>query len=147
MGAHGSQARDKNPNWKGGRVVDNRGYVLVRVGIGHHLADVRGYAYEHRLEAEKKLGRRLKKGEQVHHKKSRADNSDGDIDVKESRWHHAVEHRKRSDLRLPGQRNPSISCACGCGERFRKFDDQNRPRAFVSGHNKGRQGQWASKQT
>ncbi len=57
----------RNPFWKGGRSVASNGYVLVRVGIGHHLADVRGYAYEHRVEAEKKIGRRLRRGEQVHH--------------------------------------------------------------------------------
>jgi hypothetical protein len=31
----------RNPNWKGGRLVASNGYVLVRVGVGHHLADVR----------------------------------------------------------------------------------------------------------
>lgn len=56
-------------------VVDPRGYVLVYVGKKHHLADVRGYAYQHRLEAEKQLGRRLRKGEEVHHKRSTSDNS------------------------------------------------------------------------
>lgn len=38
-----------NPNWRGGRSVASNGYMLVRAGVGHHLADVRGYAYEHRL--------------------------------------------------------------------------------------------------
>lgn len=56
-----------NSQWKGGRVIASNGYVLIRVGTDHHLADVRGYAYEHRLVAEKKMGRRLRKGEQVHH--------------------------------------------------------------------------------
>jgi len=125
----------ENPNWRGGRIVDPRGYVLIRVGVGHHLADVRGYAYEHRLEAENKVGRRLKRGEEIHHKKTRTDNGHSDIEVAKSRAHHFVFHRKRTDLRLPGQRNPVISCECGCGERFRKFDDTNRPRRFVSGHN------------
>lgn len=43
--------------WKGGRSIASNGYVLVRVGKKHHLADVRGYAYEHRIVAEQKLGR------------------------------------------------------------------------------------------
>lgn len=51
-----------NPNWRGGRSVTEHGYVIIHVGIKHHLADVRGYAYEHRLVAEKKVGRRLRKG-------------------------------------------------------------------------------------
>ena len=47
----------RHPNFKGGAITDPRGYKLVFVGKKHHLADVRGYAYEHRLLAEKKLGR------------------------------------------------------------------------------------------
>ena len=62
-----AQVRYKNPNWKGGRTVTEHGYVLIKVGVGHHLADVRGYAYEHRLKAEVKLGRRLSPSEIVHH--------------------------------------------------------------------------------
>lgn len=57
----------KNGIWKGGRSVASNGYVLVRVGVEHHLADVRGYAYEHRLVAEEKIGRRLRDDEHVHH--------------------------------------------------------------------------------
>ena len=34
-----------NPDAK--RIIASNGYVLIRVGRGHHLADVRGYAYEH----------------------------------------------------------------------------------------------------
>lgn len=57
-----------NSNWRGGKTISSHGYVLVRVGIKHHLADVRGYAYEHRVIAEQKIGRKLKQGEIVHHK-------------------------------------------------------------------------------
>lgn len=56
--------RERNGNWRGGRVVDPRGYVLIRVGVGHPLADVRGYAYEHRLIAAKNAS---VIGKQVHH--------------------------------------------------------------------------------
>jgi hypothetical protein len=35
----------RNPNWRGGRSLASNGYVLIRVGVGPHLADVRGYAY------------------------------------------------------------------------------------------------------
>ena len=51
----------KNGMWKGGRSVASNGYVLIRVGMDHHLADVRGYAYEHRLVAEKKIRRTRKR--------------------------------------------------------------------------------------
>lgn len=129
------QSGPNNHNWKGGRIIEPRGYVLVRVGKNHHLADVRGYAYEHRLVAEKKLGRRLRKGEEIHHKKANGDNAPSDIDVKKSRAHHFVEHRTRTDLKHPDEPNPRVLCECGCGSVFPKFDRQNRPRRFVSGHN------------
>ena len=129
----------KNGMWKGGRVVASNGYVLVRVGVGHHLADVRGYAYEHRLVAEQKLGRQMKVGEVVHHKNEiKTDNRPENIEVVESIAHHSVEHRKHDrGRRLPGQPSPVVSCACGCGATFSKFDSNNRPRSYVSGHNVG----------
>lgn len=55
----------KNPNWKGGRTVASNGYVLVKVPTDHHLADSRGYAYEHRVNAEVKIGRPLRDGDRV----------------------------------------------------------------------------------
>ena len=123
--------------WNGGRTVASNGYVLVRVGKGHHLADVRGYAYEHRLVAEQKLGRRLRNGEQPHHINGiKTDNSPENIDVLTSRFHHAVKHRKpESRLMLPNETNRRVLCACGCGGRFSLYDAYGRPRMYVSGHN------------
>lgn len=126
----------KNGLWKGGRTQASNGYVLIRVGTGHHLADIRGYAYEHRLVAEQKLGRRLLDGEQVHHINGiKNDNRPENLEVVPSMAHHRVLHRKTSGRRLPNEPNPLIVCACGCGEEIHKFDDSGRPRQFVSGHN------------
>ena len=134
----------ENPNWRGGRVVDPRGYVLIRVGVNHHLADVRGYAYEHRLKAEKKLGRRLRKGEEVHHDDERkGNNRPRNLIVAKSKAEHRALHRKRKDLRNPGQPNPWIKCKCGCGARLKKFDETGRPRRYVSGHNMRKGGRFA----
>jgi hypothetical protein len=49
---------------------------------------------------------------------------------------HFLLHRHAdSNRRLPGEPNPIIACACGCGDSFAKFDSGGRPRKFVSGHN------------
>lgn len=138
-----------NPMWKGGRTIASNGYVLVRVGKDHHLADVRGYAYEHRLVAEEKLGRRLRPGEIPHHiNKVKTDNRPENIEVVPSAHHHRVKHRTRSKrLRLPNEPNRQKACACGCGVTFREYDETGRPRVFLPGHNVARdtKGRWKPK--
>jgi transposase len=64
---HGSPM-EKNYFWKGGRKLDDDGYVLVK-SPGHPFADAGGYVREHRLVMEEKLGRFLAPHEVVHHKK------------------------------------------------------------------------------
>lgn len=129
---------NKNPFWKGGRTVTPHGYVLIRVGVDHPLADCRGYAYEHRLVASAMLGRTIKPHEQVHHLDgNRRNNSPDNLEVMQSIAHHRVRHRRHSNRRLPGELNPQINCACGCGATFQKYDGTGRPRRFISGHNNG----------
>ena len=130
------KSREENPNWKGGRVTDPRGYVLIRVGKDHPLADVRGYAYEHRLKAQESRGKPLQPGEEIHHDdEDKGNNKPSNLIVAPSKADHAVFHRKRTDLRLPREDNPQVVCECDCGVLFFKFDGQGRPRRFVSGHN------------
>jgi len=126
----------ENNFWKGGRSVASNGYVLVKAN-GHRLADVRGYAYEHRLVAEAKLGRELKPGEQVHHiNGNRQDNRPENLEVVASQAEHRLRHRGReTGLHRPGEDNETISCRCGCGSTLNKFDTSGRPRKFISGHN------------
>lgn len=129
-------AGKRNPNWCGGRSIASTGYVLVRMP-GHPLADVRGYVYEHRLVAMQMLGRPLRKGEVVHHKNgNKTDNRPENLEVMESVASHRHAHtRKWLERRAPGQSNPKVTCKCGCGETFEKFDAHGRPRKFVTGHN------------
>lgn len=91
------QTGPKNGMWKGGRVIDPRGYVLIRVGKDHPLADCRGYAYEHRLKVA------AKPGEIVHHDNERkGDNAESNL-IKTTRVLHRVHHRKpNSKMRKPG---------------------------------------------
>jgi hypothetical protein len=62
-----SNPGSKNPAWKGGRRKDKSGYILVWLPE-HPDADRHGYVREHRMVMEKLIGRRLKRGEVVHHK-------------------------------------------------------------------------------
>ncbi len=127
----------RNPNWHGGRSVATNGYVVVLVGVGHHLANSHGYAYEHRVVAEAKLGRRLRPGEQVHHVDGdRQNNAPENLDVKEDAAHHRVEHRRTGSVRRnPGEPNRVAVCACGCGGQFDLYDSSGRPRRYITGHN------------
>ena len=127
---------ERNPNWKGGRVIEPRGYVLIK-NPEHPRADVRGYVYEHVLVAEKALGRPLRRGELVHHiNGENGDNQPENLEVLPSRFHHSVAHRRvQKQNRLPGEPNPTIRCACVCGDQLKRFDNWGRPRSFISGHN------------
>jgi len=49
-GKQGQQASaSRHGRWRRGPMLSSHGYVKVRVGIGHPLADPHGYAYEHLL--------------------------------------------------------------------------------------------------
>lgn len=126
-----------NGQWKGGRSIASNGYVLIRVGKSHHLADVRGYAYEHRLVAEQILGRRLESTEQVHYRNEiKTDNSPENLIVCGSIAAHRELHRRaNSNRQRAGEPNQMTTCECGCGAMFLLFDKWKRPRAYVSGHN------------
>jgi len=131
----GRFAMDRNPNWKGGRSLTSHGYVIVKVGPTHPLAHATGYAYEHRLVASRARGTMLNADEVTHHRNERkADNVPANLEVLNSHAEHAVRHRVRTDLKTPGDPNPIIACACGCGAHFNKYDQWNRPRRYVAGH-------------
>jgi hypothetical protein len=128
--------RENNPNWRGGKSITSHGYVLVRVGTDHPLSDVRGYAYEHRIVAIKKLGRMLKPNEKVHHiDGNKKNNVIDNICVVKGNAEHYLYHRKNKKLRKPNELNLQITCECGCGLMFQKYDKNGRPRRYVSGHN------------
>lgn len=131
------QSRPVRPNYGSGRSLASNGYMLVRVGVGHPMADVRGYAYEHRMVASRVLGRDLKPDEIVHHRNGvKTDNRPENLEVVTGNAGHFVHHRRRNKgLRMPGEGNPIVACACGCGAVFAKFDETGRPRRYVSGHN------------
>jgi len=130
-------SRQTDPSRIGRKSRTQQGYVLVFVGREHHLANANGYAYEHRLVMENKIGRRLRPGEIVHHVNHvKHDNSEDNLELQPSRWHHNAEHRKLETRRqAPGQANERIECACGCKETLWRFNTQHIEVRFISGHN------------
>lgn len=131
------QLRTNSAKPNTGRVEASNGYILIRVGTDHPMADVRGYAYEHRLVMAEKLGRNLRPDEIVHHKNEiKSDNDPSNLELCEGIAEHFERHRKSdSNLRRVGEGNPLAECQCGCGQTFPKYDDLRRPRAYISGHN------------
>lgn len=66
---------EKNTRWKGGRHINNGGYVLVYLqpnspfySMGFQIGETSTYTLEHRLIMAQSLGRCLKSWEHVHHK-------------------------------------------------------------------------------
>lgn len=129
------QPLSENPNWDGGRTVTSHGYVMVKAP-NHPDSHSNGYIYEHRIVAENKIGRRLESDEHVHHKNGdKQDNRPENLEVRHESEHLAYELRgEDSQQRLPGEENPEIECACGCGETLKKYDKQGRPRKRLNGH-------------
>jgi len=61
------QSGENNPAWKGGRMTDKQGYVLIHIP-DHPSATRHGYVREHRLVMERTIGRLLNNREVVHHR-------------------------------------------------------------------------------
>jgi hypothetical protein len=94
--------------------------------------------------AECNLGRDLHPGEEVHHRDEtdRQNNDWSNLMVCASRLEHQVQHRTSilpsRAQRLPGEGNPTVECACGCGGTFAKYDKVRRMRRYLPNHNSAR---------
>ena len=78
----------RNRAWRGGRIVDKDGYVLLYCP-DHPAATAAGYVREHRLVAEHALGRYLRAEEVVHHRDDNpANNSADNLEVFASNGEH-----------------------------------------------------------
>lgn len=83
-----SFARERNPNWKGGRKVDSRGYVYINVGLDHPMAGTTPYVAEHRLVMAEMLGRWLTWDEVVHHvDENKGNNEPSNLELKDRATH------------------------------------------------------------
>jgi hypothetical protein len=92
-GRHGNHCSGADhPKWNHGKIINDDGYVKLRVGVDHPLADPNGYAYEH-LVVWIAAGREAPAdGFVLHHKNEvKSDNRLDNLEVK-SRGDHNVEH-------------------------------------------------------
>ena len=58
-----TSSHDSNANWKGGRTKHHKGYIYLKTNNSGPTT----YVFEHILVMENHLGRKLYKGENVHH--------------------------------------------------------------------------------
>lgn len=89
-----------NGHWKGGKKVDNFGYTLIWVPVKERKGRKTCYMREHRILMERKLKRKLKFNELVHHKNHNIkDNRLSNLEVisrsKHSKFHNS-KHGKDS---------------------------------------------------
>lgn len=62
----GVTAKEKNPNWKGGKSIASSGYKVIRVP-DNTPNSYRGYMKEHRYVMQQHIGRPLRNNEDIHH--------------------------------------------------------------------------------
>jgi hypothetical protein len=87
---------ENHPAWKGGRTIDNDGYILL-TKPSHPSAGSRGRIFEHRFVMEEHLGRQLTKQETIHHKNgNRQDNRIENLEL----WSKSQPYGQRVDEKI-----------------------------------------------
>jgi len=108
-----SQTGDKNPHWKGGRYINDAGYVMV-YDPDHPRAMSNGYVREHIIISERAFGGGLPANAQIHHYGHVSDNSK--LVVCEDQEYHLLLHIRSRALKACGDANKRKCKFC------RKYD-------------------------
>ena len=89
---------ERSPNWRGGRIIDSRGYV--RINKPGHPRATNGYVFEHILVWEEANGQELPKGWVIHHLNGIvSDNRIENLVALPSRRHYLVLREKAQKIR------------------------------------------------
>lgn len=94
-GKHGNHVSgSKHPRWNDERILTPQGYVLIRVGRSHPMADANGHCREHDLIMSAAISRPLRPGEVVHHRNGDiSDNRLENLELMTIREHNAKHGR------------------------------------------------------
>ena len=116
-----SRIGSKNPMWKGGVIFDKFNGRIWIWCPDHPNSNHRGYVAKHRLEAEKKIGRYLRKDEIVHHKDGNKLNDDfNNIEVMTQAEHMSLHTRKYFGCKVDGCKRKHRSRGY-CAYHYNKF--------------------------
>lgn len=103
---------EKNGKWKGGRIVDKDGYILIKMP-NHLFCNNQGYVREHRFMMEKQIGRYLYQQEVVHHiNGNKNDNHIDNLKLMNKNLHASINHG-----RIYFRYGDIFKCI-RCGEKF-----------------------------
>lgn len=88
-----------HPRWKGGRITVGRREYILLYSPEHPFKTKKGYVAEHRLVAEKMIGRYLTKDEVVHHINGvKTDNRESNLMVFDNSSEHYFFHKKMEKI-------------------------------------------------
>lgn len=89
-------------NWRGGRIIDPRGYVRLKMRE-HPRANVNGYVWEHIAVVEAALGKPLPPRAEIHHvDEDKSNNAHGNLVVCPDRAYHMLLHKRAEALAATG---------------------------------------------
>lgn len=104
--SHGNSTKGpQHHRWSDNKIVSSHGYVKLRVGTEHPLADHNGYAYEHLLVWVSAGRPKPEKGQTLHHiNENKGDNRLSNLELLTRIAHSVQHHASLSDDHVRGLR-------------------------------------------